>query len=227
MQVSIRFCSSFLHPYTQVFEAHAYDAMHTISTKSSPIPSAPYRGGRISSPKLRSSLERAQSFRGLKNDIGRYDLLLLVKRVGKLAGFSPRMISLLDYYMSFTRELDWEEGRRPIVYQSLSKTALDLAISERQVQRLEQTLFEVGAITWCDSGNHKRYGQRNSKTGAILYAYGVDLTPLACLREELEAKLAEKQAADRAWLEAKRKVSALRGQIRALLAELSGVGGRR
>jgi len=129
------------------------------------------------------------------------------------------MIVLLDYYMAFTRELDWEEGSRPIVYQSLARTSLDLGVSERQIQKLEQQLFAVGAITWNDSGNHKRYGQRHSATGRIVYAYGVDLTPLAYLRAELEQKLHEKQLYAKAWQETKRHISSYRRQIRSLLLE--------
>ncbi len=179
-----------------------------------------HRGGRISSPKLRASLEQSQEFCGLEEDANRYDLLLLVKRVGKGAGFSTKMINLLDYYMAFTRELDWEEGSQPIVYQSLSRTALDLGVSERQIQKLEKALFEVGAVTWNDSGNHRRYGQRCPETGAILYAYGVDLTPLAYLKADLQTKLFKKQEHDRAWMETKRQISWYRAQIRAVLAEL-------
>ncbi|WP_386817966.1 plasmid replication protein RepC [Luteolibacter algae] len=169
---------------------------------------------------LRKSLEEAESFLGLEENTNRYDLLTLVKRIGKSAGFTSRMIELLDYYMSFTRDIDWSEGHSPIVYQSLSRTALDLSISERQIQRLEQALFEVGAMTWHDSGNHRRYGQRCAETGAILFAYGVDLTPLAYLKAELAQKLAEKKAHDREWMETKRRVSWYRRQILALLAEL-------
>ena len=101
-------------------------------------------GGRIASPKLRLSQEQCEEFDGLDKNANRYDLLLLVKRVGKAAGFSPRMITLLDYYMSFTRDIDWEEGGRPIVYQSLAKTALDMGVSERQIQILENQLFDLG-----------------------------------------------------------------------------------
>ena len=178
------------------------------------------RGGRISSPKLRHSIELSQDFTGLEESINRYDLLVLVKRVGRLAGFTSKMIELLDYYMGFTREQDWEEGANPIVYQSLSKTALDLGVSERQIQRLEKALFEVGAITWNDSGNHKRYGQRCPETGEIVFAYGVDLAPLAYLRPELEAKYHEKQLRLKAWSEAKRQISWHRSQIRGHLIEL-------
>lgn len=130
-------------------------------------------GGRVGSAALRHSYEVSAEFAGLEADTNRYDLLLLVKRAGRSAGFSSRMIQLLDYYMAFTRDADWEEGARPIVYQSLAKTSLDLGVSERQVQRLEQGLFALGAITWNDAGNHRRYGQRCANSGKILYAFGV------------------------------------------------------
>lgn len=176
-------------------------------------------GGRIASEAYRASLTQCDDFTGLEAGTNRYELLLLVKKVGKLAGFTPRMICLLDYYFAFTRDIDWEQGARPIVYQSLSRTALDMGVSERQIQKLEAALFAAGAITWNDSGNHKRYGQRDGKTGQILWAFGVDLTPLSYLREELEAKLHEKQLYDEAWMVTKRNISWFRRQIRAHLAE--------
>jgi len=176
-------------------------------------------GGRIASDRYRQSLDLCEDFTGLEENTNRYDLLLLVKRAGKLAGFTPRMIVLLDYYMAFTRELDWEEGSRPIVYQSLARTSLDLGVSERQIQKLEQQLFSAGAITWNDCGNHRRYGQRHSSTGKIIFAYGVDLTPLAYLRAELEQKLHEKQLYTEAWQKTKRLISSYRRQIRSLMLE--------
>tara|TARA_R110002072_G_scaffold7604_4_gene41189 strand:- start:2095 stop:3486 length:1392 start_codon:yes stop_codon:yes gene_type:complete len=177
------------------------------------------RGGRISSSSHRKSYEQVEDFTGLEENVNRYDLLLLVKRMGKKAGFTPRMISLLDYYMAFTRDCDWEQGSSPIVYQSISKTALDLGVSERQVQRLEQSLFKVGALTWHDSGNHRRYGNRDEQ-GRIMYAYGVDLTPLAYLKAELSEKLQEKRMIDAAWMETKRQISYYRGQIKAVMCEM-------
>lgn len=183
-------------------------------------------GGRIASPKLRELQEQCEDFTGLEEGTNRYDLLLLVKRAGKAAGFSPRMIALLDYYMAFTRDIDWEEGARPIVYKSLSSTALDMGVSERQIQALEKQLFEIGALTWHDSGNHRRYGQRCQETGRILYAFGVDLTPLAYLRSELQAKLHEKQLYDQAWKETKRQISYYRRQIRSVLLEAEDRAGQ-
>jgi len=199
--------------------------MQHIATQLPAIPAIPHsRGGRVSSTELRYSQQLCEDFAGLEATTNRYDLLLLVKRAGKAAGFSSRMIQLLDYYMAFTRDADWEQGARPIVYQSLAKTALDLGVSERQIQRLEQALFEAQALTWNDSGNHRRYGQRCAHTGKILYAFGVDLTPLAYLKPELEAKLHEKELYDRAWLETKRQISWHRRQICAVLAEAGEEG---
>ena len=184
------------------------------------LPQSHASGGcRVSSPGYRHSQEFCETFTGLEEGVNRYDLLLLVKKVGQQAGFTPRLIQLLDYYMAYTRDCDWEEGARPIVYQSLARTALDLGISERQVQKLEQALFQLGAITWNDSGNYKRYGQRDPATGRILYAYGVELTPLAALKDVLQEKLAEKQRHDKAWMESKRQISWYRSQIRATLQE--------
>ena len=176
-------------------------------------------GGRRSSPELRASIEMAEAFEGLPAEVERYDLLTLVKRAGRQAGFTSGMIELLDYYMAFTRECDWEEGARPVIFQSLSRTALDFGVSERQIQKLEQALFRAGAITWNDSGNHRRYGQRDPKTGRITYAFGVDLTPLAYLKATLEQKQEEKDSRDQAWLAEKRKISWYRAQIRALIGE--------
>src|SRR5690606_1300169 len=103
---------------------------------------------------------------------------------------------------------------RPVVFQSLSRTALDLGVSERQIQKLERRLFEIGAVAWHDSGNHKRFGRRNPKTGKLLFAYGVDLTPLAYLKQQLEEKLEEKQRYNDQWQATKRAVSEHRRQLR-------------
>lgn len=177
------------------------------------------QSGRVGSAYFRQTLADCESFAGLENGVDRYQLLLLVKKVGKRGEFTPRMIQLLDYYMAFTRDVDWEQGGRPIVYQSLAKTALDLGVSERQIQKLEQRLFHAGAITWNDSGNHKRYGQRHPDSGRIMFAYGVELTPLAYLANELEEKLQEKELYDAAWLETKRQISWYRRQILAMFRE--------
>lgn len=179
----------------------------------------PLSGGRVSSPKIRGADQFSDEFEGLAEDAKRFELLKLVKRVGAYAGFTSKMVQLLEYYLVFTKDCDWKAGNRPIVYQALSKTALDFGVSERQIQKLERALFEVGALAWNDSGNHRRYGSRDAETGEIIYAYGVDLSPLASLRPFLIAKDSEKKLADEAWMETKRQISWYRSQIRSMIAE--------
>ena len=180
----------------------------------------PPKGGRVSSPKFRGLAQISEDFEGLPKGVTRFNLLHLVKDVGPSVGFTPRMIELLEYYLLFTRDCDWQEGGQPIVYQSQIRTAKHFQVSERQIQRLERALFEVGALTFDTVGNHKRFGMR-AESGEILYASGVDLAPLAAMREVLEKKREEKRLSDEVWFETKRQISWYRSRIRSLIAEAS------
>lgn len=184
----------------------------------------PPKGGRVSSPKFRGLAQISDDFEGLPEGVKHLDLLYLVKDVGRRVGFTPAMISLLEYYVRFTRESDWQEGGRPIVYQSQAKTACHFDVSERQIQRLEKALFELGALTWDTGGNNKRFGVR-SESGELLYASGVDLAPLAALREMLEAKKKDVELEHAAWFETKRQISWYRSRIRSLIAEAASCPG--
>lgn len=181
----------------------------------------PLSGGRISSPKFRESLCRSEAFEGLDEDLDRFYALKLVKQAGKEAGFTAELIELLEYYLIRTHETDWTQGNRPICYQSVLTTAQDLDITERQVRNREKSLNELGAITWQDSGNFKRFGVRDQQSRRIIYAFGVDLSPLASLIPALEQKLKEKKAFKEEWNQRKRRISGYRGRIRSLLAEAS------
>lgn len=176
-------------------------------------------GGRKSSPQIRAMLEIAGEFEGLPEGTTKYHLLHLVKDVGPYAGFTRSMIALLEYYVMFTRDSDWTLGGRPIVYQSVVKTARYFGVSERQIQYLESALSNVGALTWHSSGNNKRFGYRHAESGELIDAYGVDLSPLAALRMKLEQKKIERATQDEAWYSAKRQISWYRGRIRGLVTE--------
>jgi len=176
-------------------------------------------GGRLSSPKFRASLTSAEEFCGLEDDVNRFHALKLIKKVGKELGFTSELVEMLEYYLIRTNEVDWTEGHQPICYQAVITTAQDLGISERQVRNRENALNRLGALTWEDSGNFKRYGVRDRETGEIKYAFGVDLSPLASLIPALEQALEEKEAYKELWNEHKRKITAYRARIRTLLAE--------
>lgn len=179
----------------------------------------PPTGGRISTPKFRASLQRSEEFEGLQQNIDKFRALSLIKKVGKQGGFTAELVELLEYYLIRTHDIDWTEGHKPICYQCVLTTAHDLDITERQVRNREKALNVLGALTWEDSGNFKRYGVRDSESGEILYAYGVDLSPLASLIPVLEQQLEKKKAFNNLWKDYKRKISGLRGRIRSLLAE--------
>ncbi|MFP4386972.1 MAG: plasmid replication protein RepC [Alphaproteobacteria bacterium] len=176
-------------------------------------------GGRVSSPKFRESLQYANEFEGLEDNTDRFYALKLVKKAGKSFGFTSELIEMLEYYLIRTNDVDWREGNRPICYQAVITTAQDLEITERQVRNREKALNDLGALTWADSGNFKRYGVRDRKTGEIMYAFGVDLSPLASLIPMLEEKIEEQTAMKALWNERKRQISAYRARIRTLLAE--------
>jgi replication initiation protein RepC len=182
-------------------------------------PHRPRGGGRKASQRYRQAIELSESFTGLPSGVSRFDLLLLAKRGGREVGFTPKMIQLLEYYMIvLTRDIDWEEGR-PIVYQGLSKTALELGVSERQIQALEKSLFEIGAMGYVDSGNCRRFGYRDPASGKLEYAFGPDLSPLVHMHSQLEEAVRQKQEHNRQWHATKRQISAARRQIRSLLLE--------
>jgi len=67
-----------------------------------------------------------------------------------------------------------------------------------------------------------RLARRSKDNRPYLFAYGVDLTPLAFLKSELEDKLHQKQLYVQAWQETKRKNSWYRRQMRSLMLEWQG-----
>lgn len=51
-------------------------------------------------------------------------------------------------------------------------------------------MHELGAISWKDSANHTRFGERD-EDGNIVFAFGVDLSPSAALLPHLREAAAE------------------------------------
>jgi replication initiation protein RepC len=151
-----------------------------------------------------------------------WDLVQLAQRVGKEAGLTPALLRLLRYYVGFTRSRDWLE-ENAVVYQSVVRTALDLGVTERQIQYLETQGFKLGLWAWRPSGNNRRFGKR-AADGRLCYAYGIDLMPLLHFTEQLEIKLQEKQARIAAWYDVKREISSSRGRLRAMLRKADGLG---
>jgi|TARA_R110002126_G_scaffold291807_1_gene459699 replication initiation protein RepC len=149
-----------------------------------------------------------------------YYALTLIKRLGKHSGYNAQMINLLDYYLSFTRDIDWEGKGAPIVYQSLCRTSYDFSLSVRQIQRIEKSLADKQLIRWHDSPNNKRYGVRDA-SGRLKQSFGVDLSPLIHNIPMLKRAVAQKAEQKTAWLSLKHSVHQLRKDIRALVCTQS------
>lgn len=181
-------------------------------------------GQRPHTPQLRKLEMISNTYSGLPDGTDRFEILRHLEIAGSEFGFKARHIRLLAYYIKFTAPVDWTEEsyHPPIVWQSVSNTALEFYTSERQIRRWENELHDLGALTWRDSGNHKRYGVRTER-GYIRFAYGADLSPLASMFADLKTR-AEEILQERAdWKEAKRELSAQKRRVRIKMctAELS------
>jgi replication initiation protein RepC len=123
----------------------------------------------------------AEDFSGTKEGQGATrpgQVLAAFKAAAPYLGFSPRVVHAIDWLFTFTQAQDWCEGSRPIVWPSAALQREALGLEATQVKALNRHLVELGLVTMKDSPNGKRYGRRNGPRGAIVEAYGFDLSPL-------------------------------------------------
>ena len=180
-------------------------------------------GGRTSTKLSRHLDNYSQNFGGLPEGINRYHLIRLVKRVGRKLGFTGVLISHLEYLINHTRDCDWGDGGRPIVYKTVQKTALELGLTERQINNREHSLHELKVLSWTELGNHRRTGKRNQR-GNIVFAYGVNLAPLAALYDELLQLEKEQIAYEEDWMAERRRHSNLKRYVLAKIEEAIELG---
>lgn len=136
--------------------------------------------------------EIKQSFQGLPEGISHIDILNLLKSVYREVGLGDGEMMHLEYMLIRTQAQDWQDGQRPVFYQSVQRIAEERGLITRQVNNIEHRLEALGLITWSDRGNYKRGGLRG-ESGKIIYAYGVDLSPLAARYHEMLIIAAQKQ----------------------------------
>lgn len=130
-------------------------------------------------------------------------LLAAFKQAAPALGLSQNALLLLDQLMAFSKELDWEEERRPVVWPSNDFLQDVLGKSLRTVQYARRELEDQGIVVMRDSPQGRRFGYRGPD-GHIKVAYGFDLSPLALRHEEflslaadIKAVRAERQALKR------------------------------
>ena len=143
-------------------------------------------------------------------------LLAAFKAAAPRLGLSLRLVHAVDWLFRFTQPQDWGKGGRPIVWPSSSMQQESLGLSETRVKAINRALIEAGLITMRDSPNGKRYGRRDAK-GAIVEAYGFDLSPLAMRHAEFVRLAAEARAEREELRRLRRRATIARNGIAQIL----------
>ncbi|MCY4608078.1 MAG: replication initiation protein RepC [bacterium] len=178
-------------------------------------------GLRTITPAAIASRRLAAQFEGLPAGMDRGELVHVIKNGGPRCGYSPTEVRRLVYLVRHTGDDDWRDGDGlPVVWKSVAAMAADLGVQRGQINAVERSLVEKGAIAHRDSGSRRRWGSRDPGTGRVTQAWGVDLRPLAVACAEF-ADAARAAATDERMKQAARAESlSLRCEIRQLTAAL-------
>ena len=137
-----------------------------------------HNGWRMPTPELSAAEKHAEA--GERLSIPRNRAMLAIKKVATDIGLKPADRMLIDVFSGFTKEQDWEQGRRPIVWASNNYLMEHTGFSLTTLRRHMRHLVNVGLIAFKDSTNGKRWGHRDDQ-GYIINAHGFDLSPLALM----------------------------------------------
>ena len=176
---------------------------------------APGAGHRRLDERTAATDQLAQHFKGLPKDVGHRQVLTAFKRAAPYIGIPPRLVHAVDTLMSWSRSIDWLDGQRPIVFPSNEKLTQKLGIGVRQIQKMLANAARFGLITHRDSANGNRLGARG-KDGRLIYAYGIDLSPLGMRYEEFVVAAANGAQADLRIKVLRQRLAAARRRIRTL-----------
>ena len=176
---------------------------------------APGAGHRRLDERTAATDQLAQQFQGLPEDVSHRQVLTVFKRAAPYIGIPPRLVHAVDTLMSWSRSIDWADGQRPIVFPSNEKLTQKLGIGVRQLQKLLANAARFGLITHRDSANGNRVGARG-KDGRLIYAYGIDLSPLGMRYDEFVATATRGIEADLRIKVLRQRLAAARRRIRTL-----------
>lgn len=187
---------------------------------------APGKGYRRIDGAFASTDRLAASFTGLPDKVTHQQVLTTFKRAAPYLGISPRLVHAIDTLMSWSRAIDWTDGQRPIVFPSNEKLSQKLGIGVRQLQKMLAQAAREGLLTHRDSANGNRIGARG-KDGRLIYAYGIDLSPLGARYEEFVEVAERGRAADLRIEVLRKRLTAARRRIRsyAQVVEDEGISG--
>ena len=109
-------------------------------------------------------------------------------------GLSDKAVELVRVLMGFSFDVDWDGVGRPLVWPSNLLLRELLRIGQSRLNAVIREVIDAGLILAHDHGTRNRHGQRDEKTGRIVYAFGFDLSPLAERMMEFEQAAAESNA---------------------------------
>ena len=176
---------------------------------------APGAGHRRVDERTAATDQLAHAFNGLPEDVSHRQVLTVFKRAAPYLGIPPRLVHAIDTLMSWSRAIDWSDGQRPIVFPSNEKLTQKLGIGVRQLQKMLISAARHGLLTHRDSANGNRIGARG-KDGRLIYAYGIDLSPLGARYREFVETANEGNAADLRIELLRKRLTAARRRIRSL-----------
>jgi len=159
----------------------------------------------------------------------KYTLIRMVERAARPLGLGFTDIRILTLYVGYTRAQDWAPGARPVYTRPVWRTASDLGISARQVNRSETRLERLGLLfrdTRADGARGTvREADRDGGEGRVIHC--IDLRPLAVAWPMLTRIVEAARNREAAIDAARAGISRALRLVPRLLAEAMAVDGTR
>lgn len=146
--------------------------------------------------------------------VKRGEALSALKRAAPALGIPRQVVTLMDYLVGRTRDVDWAQGGRPMAWPSNVTLQDVLDVGRTQVKTLIRVALEHGLLEMDESPNGQRYGYREE--GQIAEAYGFDLTPLAARAAELEQIARAHQERRREGGRMRARITSIRNRVLAI-----------
>ena len=127
-------------------------------------------------------------------------------------GLSSTAVALVRHYVLKTMDADYVNGRICAVWTQACRFAEQLGLTPRSINSAERELEQAGFIIRNAGINGERAGDR--KDGAIVWAAGINLSPLVDRYAELQAKAAALELQARAIQQCRAEIRQLGQRIR-------------
>ncbi|MBF0305624.1 MAG: hypothetical protein HQL41_08255 [Alphaproteobacteria bacterium] len=133
-------------------------------------------------------------------------LLEPLRRLGARLPFPREALATLELLFDYSRPEHWRDGGRPLVYPGNAELAGCLGVSERTVRNHLRALQTARMIHIERGPGNRRTPVRDGR-GAVIAAYGIDLSPV--------------QAAAQEWTRVAAELSQRRQRLKAIMRDIS------